>query len=66
MHGKQNSAHKQKWMAHAERIITDAIPELAGKMDWDTLTYLYNQGEFAQTAAVKIINLHQGKSSDAP
>lgn len=44
---------KAKWMKEYERLVIAARPELAGKIDWNTATFLFNQGLSVQDAASK-------------
>jgi hypothetical protein len=52
------TSQKQKrheWMREVENLVTDALPELAGKMDWDTAQYLYLIGDSPTGAAMKLV-----------
>lgn len=44
------------WFAEYETLITLACPDQAGKVNWDTATFHYNQGLKAAAAAGSTIN----------
>lgn len=39
------AARKASWLRTLEIAVTAARPELAGKIDWNTATCLFNQGK---------------------
>jgi hypothetical protein len=49
------AAKRAGWMATVEAMIITERPDLAGKIDWDTLAYLYNTGINEALAASKIL-----------
>lgn len=51
-YGKQNK--KQKWMAEYQKLLVEKRPEMVGRVDWATATYLYNQGYNPEDAANKV------------
>lgn len=55
---------KAMWMAQYEETLTDAYPELAGHVDWDSATYLYLTGVDARAAAQRHIE-RQRNGGDA-
>jgi hypothetical protein len=48
-------AARQTWMADFEANVVAALPTLAGRIDWDTATFLFDQGLDPQTAAAQVI-----------
>ena len=44
---------RQSWMSAFERGVTQARPDLAGRIDWDTAAHLYNS-HHAPEAAVRL------------
>lgn len=45
------SAAKAAWLTGVTNRVVKANPAMAGKMDWDTATYLYNSGKSMDEAA---------------
>jgi hypothetical protein len=54
---KRQGISKSAWLSAFERHVLAAKPEMAGKIDWDTATYLYNQRYTAGDAANKVTGL---------
>ncbi len=56
---------RQKWMADFEFIVTKARPELAGKIDWNTATFLFNSGlgpiEAASRYVARVVETEESK-----
>ena len=47
-------AAKAKWYAAFEKALTALRPELTGKIDWDTATYLMNTKNTPEEAASRM------------
>lgn len=53
---KKSDTKRAQWMKAFENAVVSAWPETAGKLDWNTATYLFNSGRFtAQTAAEQYV-----------
>ena len=52
---------KQKWMAEFSDKLIALKPEMAGKIDWDTASYLYNQGANPEEAVKRVLDLKESK-----
>lgn len=48
---KSREFERKRWMAAYEREVLRLAPQLAGKIDWDTATFHYNQNYSAILAA---------------
>jgi hypothetical protein len=48
------------WLRTYETLVTAEMPELAGRMDWDTAIYLYGTGISPETAAARYVKNHKG------
>lgn len=51
MESNAKKAQRQQWLARYESLLVEAVPALAGKVDWDTANYFYNRGSTATDAA---------------
>ncbi len=49
---------KDQWFAEYENLLVAARPEMAGKVDWYTATYLYNIGKTSADAAAQYLANH--------
>ena len=45
---------RARWMRDLQDALLRARPDLAGKIDWDTASYLYTTGACAADAAQKM------------
>ena len=48
---RQGLERKAQWMCSAQDMILAARPEMAGKLEWEALTYYFNEGETPDYAA---------------
>jgi hypothetical protein len=64
-HTTRKARRRQEWMATYQTQLTTARPQLTGKVDWDTATYLFNQGMTAQAAAEKMAASTADESTDS-
>jgi hypothetical protein len=55
---KVKLSKKQKWMAETERLINAARPQTTGKLDWDTITHMFNSGHSEYEACVKYVTYY--------
>jgi len=46
---------KQQWFKDYDALVVEGNPAAAGKIDWDTATYLYNTGLTPAAAAAKTL-----------
>jgi len=46
---------KANWMKQYSQLIVKAKPEMAGKIDWNTATFLFNSGLTVEQAVAKIL-----------
>lgn len=51
---EQRAAHRSLWLRRVEWEITKLRPELAGKVDWTTASYLFDRGFSSTDAAVRL------------
>lgn len=49
---------REAYMAQFEALVTASKPELAGRIDWNTATYFYNNGIALQDAATRYLAHH--------
>ena len=56
---------KRNWFAQTELLINTECPELRGRLDWSTITHLYNQGDTPENASLRYITLHKEQLYDA-
>jgi hypothetical protein len=49
---------RPQWMAEYEKELTNILPHMHGKVDWDTATYFFNQGLHPKEAAIKFAESH--------
>lgn len=49
------AAAKAAWLTGVTNRVVKADPSKAGKMDWDTATYLYNSGKSMDEAAAALL-----------
>lgn len=54
-HKMSKADQRAQWMAEYERLVVAAKPELTGRIDWDTATYLYLSGVSVTAAAQRAI-----------
>ena len=54
-----SKAYKERlrasWMGLFEQAVISKRPDLAGKIDWDTATFMFNRGDYASDAAFKYV-----------
>lgn len=58
----ENLTPKQRWMGRVEALVIAEVPELAGKMDWPTATFLFNEGLGTTETARRLIEAHKRKT----
>lgn len=46
---------RQIWLGKVESQITEAAPQVSGKIKWDTLVFYYNQGPDIGTAVARYL-----------
>ncbi len=46
---------RTRWLLDYERLMVFRKPELAGKIDWDTAEFLFNQGILPDQACEKTL-----------
>lgn len=49
---------RPQWMSEYEKELTNILPHLHGKIDWDTATYFFTQGIPPKDAAHKFAESH--------
>lgn len=54
---KETKQSKASWMATTSDLIIQQHPELAGRLDWNALTYSYNIGRTPKEAAEVYIKI---------
>jgi hypothetical protein len=60
MKRRTNQALSQRWLAEFERLVVNARPEQAGKIDWVTAAYFNNSGlEPLQAASKYLASLNE-------
>ena len=51
----RKAAARQQWFRAFEDAVLKLAPHLAGKLDWDTATFFFNEGMTADDAAARFV-----------
>ena len=51
---------RERWMGEFEQAVTQARPDHAGKINWDSATYHFNKGAPPADAAEKYVTSLEG------
>jgi hypothetical protein len=56
---KSKKARKAAWLARYEDLLVAGVPELAGRVDWNTALYYYYQELTPEQASARAIKAHK-------